>query len=283
MGGLLQMSALLILCTATAASLTPGTVNLDLVFPLNDTYAPPTGQLPIVFALSSQPFQPALTSTLQLILNYTLLDAYNRSNIVDSGHFDLVKLSSGSDKNPFFFFSYTDALAGREGQVMIQGDVSLKAGIPSNSDPTKKYVDDLGIFKQAHFTLKNGAQVPSVPTAADNRTSCLPHASWSVTLDISDYMQDNGSMYAVMGPDFPIDAFGPRKCALVVDDSTASSISAGMSTAPTGTPTSSPTASPTPSPAGSGGSLSGMKSPGRGILTVAWSIVSCGVSVLIFG
>lgn len=65
---------------AAAAELTPDSIDFGLVFPLNDTYAAQDGPLPIVFTLSSQPFQPALASILQLRLTVLLLDEHNGSH-----------------------------------------------------------------------------------------------------------------------------------------------------------------------------------------------------------
>lgn len=268
-------AALLISCTAAAIGLTPGVVDLDLVFPLNDTYAPPEGPLPIVFALSSQPFQPALASALQLHLSYVLLDIHNQSQSLASAAFDLGKLSSSSVDNPYFFFGYSDKLAGRESQFALQCTISLVAGLastgnsPTGDNNQSTIITNPSLIYNAYFTTQSGAQAADIPSSPSNRTTCLPHASWSITFDVNDYIQDKSETYAVLAPNSP--SYGPRPCAVEVDNATAASIAAGMTT----------TTAASSSSSGAAASAAETLS-GPGIVAAFWSLLMLGLSAVLF-
>lgn len=275
-------AAVLALCTAAAVGLTPGVVDLDLVFPLNDTYAPQDGPLPIVFALSSQPFQPALASTLQLHLSYILLDIRDQSHSLASGNFDLGKLSSSRVDNPYFF-NYSDKLAGHESQFALQCTVSLVAGVTSNDNSStgdnkqSTIVTNPNLIYNAYFTTQSGAQAADVPISASNRTTCLPHAGWNMAFDVTDYVQIKSDTYAVLAPNSL--GFGQRPCAVEVDAATAASIAADMATATAPTTTTTTTANSSSSgPAAS----TAAASSGPGIVAAFWSLLMLGLSAVLF-
>lgn len=265
------LAALLTSSVAAAVALTSGVVDLDLVFPLNDTYAPLDGKLPIVFALSSQPFQPALASTLQLHLSYVLLDLNNQSQSLASGDLALGTLSSTSVDNPYFFYSYSDKLAGRTTQFALQCTVSLVASLTSADNCSRDcnnqstIITNPNLIYNAYFTTQAGAQVAAVSSSASNKTTCLPHASWSFGFNIDDYIQDKTDTYAVLAPNSP--SFGPRPCAIQVDAATAASISDGIDT----------TTTSTSSPSGTVKSSAKILSP-FSIIPACWSLLVLGLS-----
>lgn len=265
-------AALLTFCTAAAVGLTPGVVNIDLVFPLNDTYTPQDGPLPIVFALSSRPFQPSLASTLQLHLSYVLLDIHNQSHSLASGDFDLGKLSSSSVDNPHFFFGYSDRLVGRASQFALQCTVSLVASFTSTDNKStgdnkqqSTVITNPNLIYNAYFTTQTGSQAADVPSSASNKTTCLPHASWSMAFDVNDYIQNKSDTFAVLAPNSP--SFGSRPCAVEVDAATAANITSGMATTTTAPSSSS----------GAATSTAGILS-GSGIMAVFWSLLMLGLS-----
>lgn len=206
--------------------------------PLNDTYAAPLGLLPIVFALSTHPFQPALASTLQLHFSYLLLDHHNGSHALASGDFDLGKLSSTSIENPYFIIGYSDKLAGLESQFELQCYVSSMVGFPStdnNSTGDNKQatlVTNPNIMYNTYFTTQSGAHAADVPSQGSNG-ACLPHAGRSMAFNVSEYIEIKSHTYGVLSRNSP--TIEPLPCAMEVDAATAASITAGMATATTTT------------------------------------------------
>ncbi|OIW34869.1 hypothetical protein CONLIGDRAFT_28366 [Coniochaeta ligniaria NRRL 30616] len=257
---------------AAAAGLAIGSLDISLVFPLNDTYAPQDGPLPIVFRLSSQPFQPTLASTLQLRLTYLLLDSLNGSHRVAYNDLDLGKLSNstGSVDNPYFFIGYSDKLAGRESLFELQVVINAMIGIRHNSTTI---VTDAGFVISAYFTLQSGAKAAEVPNSASNGNICLSHGGWRMTFDVSDYIESKSGTYALMTPDSP--SFGPVGCAVEVDGATAANITAGLAAA---TATTTPASSNSP---GAGTSTAGSSS-GSAVAAAVWSLLMLGLSVVLF-
>ena len=268
------LAAILTSCTAAVVGLTPGRVELDLVFPLNDTYAPPDGPLPIVFALSSQAFQPALVSTLQLHLTYLLLDIHNGSNRLAYDNLDLGKLSSSSADNPYFLTAYSDKLAGRETQFELQCYVSSLVGLTfteknsTGENEQTTMVTNPNVLFTTSFTTQNGAQAADVPSRASNGSTCLPHGGWSMVFDVSDYIEIKSETYAVMAPDSPSATQLP--CAAEVDAATAASITAGTATAATAGSSSSDDAAST-----------AVTLSDSGTVTAFWSILILGLSAVL--
>ncbi|OIW23455.1 hypothetical protein CONLIGDRAFT_127363 [Coniochaeta ligniaria NRRL 30616] len=254
-----------------AVGLTPGSINIGLVFPLNDTYAPQDGPLPIVVTLSSQPFQPALASTLYLNLTYYLVEQYNGSSHgVTFGHFDLGKLSSSSVDNPHFIIGYSDKLAGRESQFELQCIVSSVVGLPSTDSNSTgdngTLVTNPNVVFETYFTTQSGARPADVPSSASNGTACLPHGGWYMGFDVDHYVEIKSQTYGVLARNGITDGAAP--CAVEVDPATAANITAGMATATT-------TASSSSS--GATGTLSG-----SGIVASFWSLLVLGLSAVPF-
>ncbi|KAH8903579.1 hypothetical protein BR93DRAFT_981354 [Coniochaeta sp. PMI_546] len=261
---------------ATAVGLTPGSIDLGLVFPLNDTYAPQDGPLPIVFRLSSQPFQPALASILQLRLSYLLLDKHNGSHRVADEDIDLGKLSSTIIDNPHFFIGYSDKLASRESFFELQCSIVSIIGFKNSSAGDGGqgiFVTAAPIVYSTYFTTQSGAKAAEVPSNASNGSStCLPHGGWSMVFGVSDYTEGKSNTYAVMAPDSP--SIGPVPCAVEVDGATAANITAGLATA-TATTTAASSSS-------TGAATSAAATSSSGVVVVAaWSLIVLGLSMVL--
>ncbi|OAA61966.1 hypothetical protein SPI_04825 [Niveomyces insectorum RCEF 264] len=262
--------------TSTAAALLPGELDVDLVFPLNDTYAPVDATLPIVFALSWHPFQPALTSTVDLQIHYLLTDTNDLAHNLGEGSFDLGELAANTIDNPFFFFNYSDPrLAGRESVFQLQIFVGYVAGLQSSTGSTTT-VSNPNILLNAYFSTQSGAPAAELPVRNGTSSRCRPHASWSLKLDVSGYVEINSKSYAAMTPSSP--SWGPRTCAVELDAAAAANItaSASMSTA---------TASTTVGIASSSSSAAArVKGYLFGSETVAagWSLLLVGFSAMLF-
>lgn len=251
--------------TASAVGLTPGSVHLDLVFPLNDSYAPLDGRLPIVISLSSQPFQPLLVSTLQLHLSYLVNDVHNYSQPLASGDFDLGKLSSNSADNPYLLIAYSDKLAGHTSQFELQCIVSSVVGFPNATGDHNQstLVTNPNLIYQTYFTTENGAQAATIPSSATNGTTCLPHGGWSMEFGVRDYIEIKSDTYAVLAPHSPTISSVP--CAVEVDAATAASIAAGITAAAT-------TTTATSSASGAAASSAGTVSC-SGFIVLFWGLV----------
>ena len=262
--------------TAAVVGLTPGTVDISLVFPLNDTYAPQDGPLPIVFELSSQPFQPALVSTLGLRLTYLLTEIGNYPHRVVEGNLDLGSISASSADNPHYIVGYSDKLAGREAQFELQCYISSILGFTSvYNATTKKYepgtiVVGGTIGYLTYFTTQSGAKPAEVPSTTSNGSDCLPHGGWSMGFNVSEYKEVEGHTYGFMAPE-SVRGGSKVPCAVEVDGATAASITAGMAAAATASPSSSSAA------AGSARTLSS-----SGPVAAVWSVLVLGLSVVLF-
>jgi len=274
-------AALLSFCMAVAVGLTPGSIDVSLVFPLNDTYAPPRGPLPLVFVLSTRPFQPALASTLNLQLNYLLVEAHNVSNTLASGAFDLGTLYSSSVKTDYVFFTYSEQLAGREGQFELLSFVRVIADYTSTNNSSTgdnkqaDFIYDTSYLSNTYFTTQSGAQAPDVPSAS-NGTTCLPcRGCWSMMFLVSDYIEHNSETVAVMESDWP--TISARDCAFVVDAATAASITAGVATATAAATTTTASFSSSGAAPSTAGILSG-----SGTVAAFWSLLMLGLSVVLF-
>ncbi|KAL1894858.1 hypothetical protein Sste5346_005545 [Sporothrix stenoceras] len=237
--------------TDVGDSFTPGHVNLNLVFPLNETYAVLDAPLPIVFSVN----RPDLATLLQLQLNYTLLYADNYatefgfSEVIDFGNGSTPALTTSSLTNgtDMFFVHYAPDLVNKTGHFMVACSMYYILGVVLGG----VYGDEpvvLGYpsFYNAYFSLGAGgapAVVPSMSTSNSmNATDCVDHASWSMHFDIIDSTVQNGTTYAVI--DGQSYLFGPLQCGAEVDPATAANISAatasgGSATTPTQSPSSS--------------------------------------------
>lgn len=175
----------------------PATVEVDLVFPRNDTYAP-APLFPIVFAIQNA----QAAAGLSFYLGWSIDDVHNDFYGVTSDYRNLQSANySASGNDPFFIVFYTTLLNGTEGHFYLQWMLSALSCAPPNPEDVfhleqanyTEYVD------YTTFTLRNNAQKPSAVTSQD---SCpIPITTFNVT----------GMMKL---EDFPGHSLSPGVCAL---------------------------------------------------------------------
>ncbi|ERS98551.1 hypothetical protein HMPREF1624_05336 [Sporothrix schenckii ATCC 58251] len=244
--------------------ISPGVVNVDLIFPLNNTYAAFDGAMPIVFALS----RPDIGSVLQLRLSYRLFDLANEGVALGEGQ--VANLSSDSGPVPqtknngdgeyaFFVHFSDDAIAGRIGQFLVELTLIYVVDYPGDKDVPSSVVQ-VPLMYDMTFTTRTGAPPAVVPgmnvsdsgsgSNSSTPSSCasLGAASFYYAINITSFITEKGINFGVVSTDKTRHLLPP--CAVRVDPDTAASIAAGSTqttatatgTGATGSPTASPNA-----------------------------------------
>ncbi|OQE66621.1 hypothetical protein PENNAL_c0183G08612 [Penicillium nalgiovense] len=193
LGSLLALQA----CTKVmGASATSGVLEVDLIFPRNETYAP-SAQMPVVFGIQN----PRLVAPLNMKVSYIITPPRNYHNISEPGLFNLHSASS-SDSDPYFLYNNTD-LVNTEGTWELTWFVEYGRCTGSSGDimfyPSSSTIDSI------IFTTEGGAAKPDL-IAASKKDTCATVVS-------------NRSPWATANP-----------CAVKFDSAIASNISATLNT-----------------------------------------------------
>ncbi|ROW06502.1 hypothetical protein VMCG_04276 [Cytospora schulzeri] len=195
----------------------PTTVELDLVFPRDNTYAP--GELmPLVFAIQNA----QAASALGLTIDWQIGEIGNSDDSFFSGFWDLTSTNYSSD--PYYIYTYTPLLNVTEGDYKVLWYVyATNCSNDGSTDPSfwsgNKYVT---------FTLKNGAQQPDLVAATGPDTcATMSNQTFDVVGTIP-YRDNHGeagrNSCAVLAEPSPT----ADPCALALGTAQASSISAGI-------------------------------------------------------
>ncbi|KND89244.1 hypothetical protein TOPH_06115 [Tolypocladium ophioglossoides CBS 100239] len=143
----------------------PQTVEVDLIFPRNDTYAP-VPLMPVVFAI--QNFHVSKPLWLDFYYDISGPPCFYRNTTRAWGSIlslQWANYSSGPD--PYFTFDFTSQLNNTEGNWMFSWELhSGNCSMPEEFAPLK--VTDLVQRKHIYFTTKNGAQRPDLVTATQD-------------------------------------------------------------------------------------------------------------------
>ena len=117
----------LLSCCSTAQVAFPTTVEVDLIFPRNDTYAP-TALMPIVFAIQNS----QLAAPLDLNFQYDIFQLGAPDGPSVSGILDL-RWAKFSSSDPFFAFRSTQKLNATESEWSLVW--TLSSGNCSGTEP----------------------------------------------------------------------------------------------------------------------------------------------------
>jgi hypothetical protein len=212
---------LLALAGGSAAQTYPTTVEFDLVFPRNDTFAP-AELMPLVFAIQNPKAMVAIPIEIQWSIGRVGVgplfgDVFTTPSWA----------SYSTDPDPYFIYTWFPYLNGTEGEFSLQwllASGNCSTGSVLGGSQTQNYVE---------FTLKNGAQQQSLVTSLN--TCPTQYATFNVTetLPVTDPADD--SLYntcAVLAPEPP----PANPCAAKVNDTIASSISAAITASACTTP-----------------------------------------------
>ncbi|ROW04030.1 hypothetical protein VSDG_00884 [Cytospora chrysosperma] len=195
----------------------PTTVELDLVFPRDNTYAP-TELMPLVFAVQNS----QAASSLGLTIDWQIGRIGSADNLSFSGFWDLTSTNYSSD--PYYIFTYTPLLNETEGDFkMLWYVYAANCSSSGSTDPSfwsgNKYVT---------FTLQNGAQQPDLVAATGPETcATMPNQTFNVVETLPQQIDPGESgrnSCAVLAEPSPT----ANPCAVPLGTAQASSISAGI-------------------------------------------------------
>jgi hypothetical protein len=214
----------LLLCVAVPAFATtfPTTVEVDLIFPRNDTYGP-TALFPFVFAFQNALLAPSLDPGFDIELREVM-----SPNSTGYGLAIDLSATNFSRSDPLYVYSsitnlpaaaYRLAWSFGASNCSDQGTFTLGGGFRENS---------------VEFTIQAGAQRPDlVSTATSTSTECvnISHFAFNLTgtlnVPLQDQAQDdNRDTCAVLSDTQPLVPGNP--CAVQVNNVTASSIEAAL-------------------------------------------------------
>ncbi|KAK3500591.1 hypothetical protein B0T13DRAFT_465760 [Neurospora crassa] len=219
------LSAVLLWAMQVGAQTTfPTTVEVDLIFPRNDTYAPST-LFPVVFAFQNAALAPSLDPSLSFLL---------WDNTFDHAKDYKVNLKSTNfTTEPTFVYTFISTLNTTADGAPASYSVSWELGQHNCSHhgilPSQVIG---GGFRGTGvtFTIANGAPEPDLVEATTNGTLCTDASYFAFNLtgilDGSSGQYDGRNTCAVLSDVQPLVDGDP--CAVHVDLAAASSISAAL-------------------------------------------------------
>ena len=285
-GSILLAASAWLTTNAATTDVKPGIITIEIVFPLNDTYAPLDGPLPIVFALS----RPDIAAVLKLKVNYRLTlnsdlgDVYGSEQVFNVKSNSLPTTTNSGDGDYAYSVHFSnDLIAGRVGTFRMDVTLDYFVDFPGDADrDIPNAIIGLPITVSHFFTIEPGAQpaiVPGMNSSSSNATNtsmCIPRspASFYFSFEITDYIEHDGTTYGVISEDYE---GWPPECALKVDPDTAATIAAGLVSATATETVSSATASSTATTTSA--TSAGASGP------VPWGVLSTvtEVTLLLFG
>jgi hypothetical protein len=205
----------------------PATVEVDLIFPRNDTYAPST-LFPIVFAFQNAALAYSLSPSFDLNI-WDIADENNSWGPLYDTYIDWNNSSDTTYAYRAINLNTTDNGAARTYSIgwvfgsfkcsNATGQVTIGSGSRANN---------------ALFTIESGAQQPDLVAATANSSSCdsMSHLAFNVTdtLDVPNGTHNDIHDRCVVLSDVqPLVTGNP--CAVRFDSATASSISAAITSA----------------------------------------------------
>lgn len=209
---------------ATAVTF-PQTVEVDLVFPRNETYAP-TAFFPIVFAFQNAALVPALDPALDL----TLWQGLGHGDGVTLTPIDLTGTNfSGSD--PLYVYTFASNLNTTSGAASTPYSLvwSFSAGNCSVVDGATTIGGGF-VDASLRFTVAEGGSEADIAAPTDADCAEMSHLAFNVTgvLDVEDPTEqyDGYSTCAVFSEATPTPAGNP--CAATADAAVAASVTAAL-------------------------------------------------------
>jgi len=206
----------------------PATVEVDLIFPRNDTYAP-SALFPIVFAFQNAALAPSLDPGFDLTIQSS--DGGNTTAQIQNPLLDQT-WNNFSSSEPTYVYTYITNLNETDSGVAASYMLSWAFGAGNCSNDTGSQTLGGGFRSSSvEFTIQSGAQQPDLVAATASSSSCanMSHFAFNLTgtLDVALPAQYDGrNTCAVFSDVQPLVAGDP--CAVQVGSATASSISAAL-------------------------------------------------------
>ncbi|KAK3934564.1 hypothetical protein QBC46DRAFT_399473 [Diplogelasinospora grovesii] len=220
------LPAALLWATQVGATTFPATVEVDLIFPRNETYAP-SALFPIVFAFQNAALVPSLDPGFDL----TLWDSTGNNTIPGQPVLNLWATNfSGND--PTYVYTYVTALNTTEGGASASHRLTWGFSAGNCSDKYGALTFGGGfVGSGVEFTIQSGAQQPDLVAATANSASCanITHFAFNLTgtLDVAVPAEHDGRNTCAVFSDVQPQVAG-NPCAVQVSSATASSISAAL-------------------------------------------------------
>jgi len=213
---LLWSLLVLLPCWSAAQSSFPAIVEVDLIFPRNDTYAP-TPLMPVVFAIQN----PQIAVPLDLTLEWTVIPIPVDSSNKSGGDGFTYYGTQNSSNNPYFGWSSLYNITTSEGTWVF--DWTLSA-VNCTQFPRDTYFEGTPII----FTIKNGAKMPDlIPTTGNDTCTGMEGFAFNVTeFSTPPVIGGSPSTCAVVASTSPTPT--PNPCAAQLNATGASSISAAL-------------------------------------------------------
>jgi hypothetical protein len=227
-------------CLSAAQLTFPATLEVDLIFPRNDTYAPTT-LMPIVFAIQNSHYAAAL----DVKFDWTVWQGSGYNTKFIASREVVLKNADFSSSDPFFaidsipinttegvwWFTWTSATGNCSDFFELNSDLIT----PNISLTFQNLVDPDPLI----FTTKNGTQQPDLVAAtADGTCNNTESFTYNVTRILnftSTPRYDGRSSCAVLESSLP--APDPNPCGVTLNASVASSISAALTSCASQHPT----------------------------------------------
>ncbi|KAJ5793481.1 hypothetical protein N7457_000080 [Penicillium paradoxum] len=217
----LYLSSLLALqaCTRVmGASATSGVLEVDLVFPRNETYAP-SPDMPVVFAIQN----PHLAAPLNMRVTYLITPPGIYENTTETTLFNMNSTSS-SDLDSHFVYNKTDV----DTEDVWELTWFVEYGRCTGSKGDMMYYNSNFTIDSIIFTTKSGAAKPDLVAVSNDDTCPKGIAAWNVTstLEVEGTNWGGYDTCAVVSEKFPWAKGQP--CAAGFDSAAASNISAAL-------------------------------------------------------
>ncbi|KAI1778199.1 hypothetical protein F4818DRAFT_405165 [Hypoxylon cercidicola] len=208
----------------------PATVDVELIFPRNDTYAP-TVLMPIVFAIRNA----QLAAPLDLNFGWTVYNMDDPHGPAIDGYLHLTNVDFSNTSDPYFAFRTTNEFNATEASWYLIW--TLSSGNCSRSDASRGddgVASSISFYNRVNpvsFTTRNGAQQPDLVPSDDTCASPDSYFTFNVTgiLGTPDPAKYDGrDTCAVLAPTNMTASPTAALCGAGIDASAASSISAAI-------------------------------------------------------
>ncbi|KFY90171.1 hypothetical protein V500_05257 [Pseudogymnoascus sp. VKM F-4518 (FW-2643)] len=200
---------------AQTTSTFPATVEFDLVFPRNETYAA-DALLPIVFAVQN----PEAVVPLAFGTSWSIYRRGIYNDDIASGYRRNMWTNYSTVGNePYFETFVTDGLNGTEGLFTLVLDIAIRNCTYYDSSLN---FGQVAAYARVDFELRNGAQRPSVLTPTDSCPVGIASVGITSTINQStdqNYYRDTCAVLADPAPKMNL-------CAVKIDSTVASRVSA---------------------------------------------------------
>ncbi|EPE08041.1 hypothetical protein F503_00824 [Ophiostoma piceae UAMH 11346] len=233
----------------------PTEVPFALVFPLNDTYAPSNGTLPIVFRVPRNTIVDLIAFYVRYTISAVDGDYWGTGDIKWNVSDSSTRSTSHADSDDYYGYGFTPDLDGTTGQYHLRAEIYGRTCTPNKS--SSFYITEGNYLADVHsfFTFADGGLAPVLRDESTINT-CNPNMKCSYVFPVPAVNQQgfDGYDYFCAEIDNGVGVYQDiPDCAHTIAAADASSISsvlyrstAGYTRVPTSTPSSAATSMSTP-------------------------------------